>query len=160
MKENKQKWKWFFCIATALCMILFILGNALLDYRLSHAFSGFFVRLFGLTVGNGVQETDLVLRKIAHMIEYALLGISVIPLSIKINSRFKKSIIGFSFFFVLAVAVLDEHIQSFSDRSSSTSDIILDFFGALFGFLMGWLMIKVYEKIKQHYKKKIDMEVA
>lgn len=155
----KSKKKLAACMAVVVA-IIFILGNALLDYNASHALSGWFTRAFGLSQGCVEGESDFVLRKIAHVIEYALLGISVISLSIKINSRFQKSTIGFSFFFVLAVAVLDEHIQSFSDRSSSTGDIILDFFGALIGFLMGWLMIKAYEKIKQHYKKKIDMEVA
>ena len=39
-----------------------------------------------------------------------------------------------AFFYVLLVAVLDEHIQSFSDRTSSTGDILLDFIGSLTGF--------------------------
>lgn len=142
---------------------LFIFVNSAMDCESSHGISE---NVINIIIDNEENEDNtenvetketwkLVVRKGAHMIEFAFLGISVICLSLMIYGRYRKSIIGFSFFYVLAIAVLDEYIQSFSDRSSSTGDIILDFCGALIGFFFGWLIFKLYEKIKSRYKKKI-----
>lgn len=149
MKDNKQKWKWFFSIAAALGMILFILGNALLDYNLSHAFSGFFVRLFGLTAGNGAQEPDLVLRKIAHVIEYALLGGAAMMLRTLAKNAGKYVSLWSPLFCILATGVLDEFFQSLSNRSSSVSDILLDFSGGLLGMGIEAGICRIIKIMKQ-----------
>lgn len=139
-----------------LCVViatLLIFVNSTMDYESSHGMSGNVIDI--ITDNEEKKEPwELIVRKVAHMIEFAFLGLAVIVLTWNINSQFHKSLFGFSFFYVLAVAVTDEHIQSFSDRTSSTGDIILDFCGALIGFFIGWLIIKVYEKIKRHYKRK------
>lgn len=132
---------------------LLIFVNSTMNYESSHRMSGNVINI--ITDNEEEKEPgELIVRKGAHMIEFAFLGLAVITLTWNIRSRFHKSRFGFSFFYVLAIAVTDEHIQSFSDRTSSTGDIILDFSGALIGFFVGWLIIKVYEKIKQHFKGK------
>ncbi len=96
----------------------------------SHYFSGLIMRLFQLEGDAGYEQTELIIRKIAHLVEYAVLGIAVMAFLLKT----KKTFYGMAMFFVLAVAVVDEHIQSFSGRNSATGDILLDFVGALMGF--------------------------
>ena len=118
-----------------------------MDYVASHDASGNVAVIFTDKVAD--KETlELIVRKSAHMIEYAFLGVPVICMSLRIYDRYKKPLLGFSLFYVLAVAVTDEHIQSFSDRTSSTGDIILDFFGAMIGFLLGWILVRIYSVIK------------
>lgn len=97
---------------------------------------------------------EVFVRKSAHVIEYAVLGFAVMCLTLNIYKTFKKLFIGVAAFYVLAVAVADEHIQSFSDRTSSTDDIVLDFGGALFGFAVtfGLYWIIKYVQSKRHAK--------
>jgi len=69
------------------------------------------------------------IRKCAHFTEFMVLGAELILL--KLSS--KKPQIFTATFLALSVAVIDEFIQSFSDRTDSVSDILLDFGGAVFG---------------------------
>lgn len=139
--------------------MLFIFFNSTMDYVSSHSASSNITDI--LVLGNTVERetTENLIRKIAHMIEFAFLGAPVIAFAIHIHQHHKKPVYGFAFFYVLAVAVTDEHIQSFSDRTSSTGDIILDFCGALIGFLIVWLISKLYVTIKRRINKGRKQEV-
>jgi VanZ family protein len=83
-----------------------------------------------------------------------MLGIAATLIINRIARDYGRSAWGFGFFYVLAVAVTDEHIQSFSGRTSSTADIILDFCGGLIGFFAGWITVLVYMAIKHRYNKR------
>ena len=73
-----------------------------------------------------------VIRKAAHFVEYLILAIllywtfSYYPL-LGVNR------IIYSLFIVLFCAVLDEYLQSFVARTSSVSDVLLDFIGGSLG---------------------------
>ena len=74
------------------------------------------------------------IRKLAHFVEFSVLGFfpskTVHAYSGLKNQYFKIM------FFLLAVPVLDEFIQYFSDgRNSQVTDVILDFGGCIFGFI-------------------------
>ena len=121
-----------FWVITALGIIAFILVNALFDFQASHTLSGWFVELFGNPL-NDAEKTDMLFRKIAHVGEYALLGAGVVTL-FWLGKKKKPSLsIWCVLFFLLAMGVLDEFFQSFSNRTSSVSDVILDFAGAMLG---------------------------
>ena len=104
------------------------------------------------------QEISIgfVIRLFAHLIEFGALGVAVMGLVLSVKREWGKGFFGFGFFYVLAVAVLDEYIQSFSDRSSSIGDVLLDFSGALLGFaltaavfyLILWIKARKSNKIK------------
>lgn len=95
------------------------------------------------------KDARRLVRKAAHLVEYAALGVAVMLLTKEISVDFEKKCYGTALFYVLAVAVADEHIQRFSDRTSSTGDIILDFCGAVVGFLAAWLVMKLYAAIRK-----------
>ena len=130
----------------------FILINSAMDFEKSHSSSGVVTNI--ITSTDDAKEwdhTDMIVRKFAHVIEYAILGVSVACLLCYISHFYSLKLYGCGFSFVLLIAVLDEHIQSFSDRVSSTSDILLDFFGSLIGFAF---VVTIYLVVRYFIKKK------
>ena len=71
-------------------------------------------------------------RKAAHFIEYLILGVLLFLMFRIFNvSLWNQGI--YSLFLVLLCAVLDEYFQSFVFRTSSVSDVMLDFCSGLIG---------------------------
>ncbi len=74
----------------------------------------------------------LLIRKMAHVFEYALLGGGLF-----FYFRYQKcTTINrwiYTLFIVLLFATLDEYIQSFVGRTSSVRDVLLDFTGGIIG---------------------------
>ena len=78
------------------------------------------------------QTLSYLVRKAAHFIEYLILGILLYFILRVFNvSVINQSI--YALFVVLLCAVLDEYFQSFLARTSSVSDVLLDFSGGLVG---------------------------
>ena len=90
----------------------------------------FFDKLFG------EADWNYIIRKGAHLTEFGALGILVSALVFKVKVHFEKHLMGYGLFYVLLVAVTDEFIQSFSDRTSSVKDVFIDFAGALLGIII------------------------
>ncbi len=149
----KNKLKWILCIGFVL-VIGFIFVNALMDYSISHALSGWLADCLGIE--NKYHPTDIkngyfYLRKLAHVAEYGALGFLVMLMNRYRACRNKCVTLWFPMFFVLAVGVLDEFFQSFSNRTSSVNDIILDFIGGILGmFLAALLHRMIKRKNKSH----------
>ena len=77
-------------------------------------------------------------RKAAHFTEYFMLAVLLLLMFRSFNvSLWNQGI--YSLFVVLLCAVLDEYFQSFVFRTSSVSDVMLDFCGGLIsvGMLLG-----------------------
>ena len=138
---------------------LFIFINSSIDYELSHSVSGNLTDAI-IDENQNKDMLELFIRKGAHMLEFAFLGASVITTQIRAHTEWYKSKMGFSLFYVLFVAVIDEHIQSFSDRTSSTGDIFLDFFGALIGFAFVIAIHFIYGKIKKRKERRTLVEMV
>lgn len=97
--------------------------------------------------GNGVNVYAMV-RKVAHFVEFAALGAAAFSLTVALKARFGKPLFGYCLFYVLAVAVTDEYIQSFSDRASTVKDILIDFGGAVFGIAVICFVLWLKQKLK------------
>ena len=102
-----------------------------MDYNTSHGVSDTVVDI--IDPDQQLEAIKTPVRKLAHLVEYAALGVAIMLLVGEVYRDFKKRCLGFACFYALLVAVVDEHIQSFSDRTSSTADILLDFLGAALG---------------------------
>lgn len=96
---------------------------------------------------------DFWVRKAAHGIEFCFLGICVAALLLHIKKRYQRRLLGFGFFYLLLVAVIDEFIQSFNERTSCVEDIVIDFCGAVAGLLLVMLLIVLYKFIKKMSNK-------
>ena len=101
------------------------------------------------------KTLDFIVRKGAHGAEFALLGITVFSLSIILWESFKKPFFGTSLFYVLAVAVADEYIQSFKNRSNEVLDIVIDFTGGVLGILVTLIVYFVYRFLKKRIKRPV-----
>ena len=103
-------------------------------------------------VGEDVVDVTYLVRKGAHITEFFVLGVLVCNVLNEISKKRKnfKYILGYGLFYVLAVAVTDEYIQSFSDRTSSVIDVLIDFSGASSGFAATvlWGLLSEKSKIK------------
>lgn len=135
-----------------------IFFNSFEDIVESHHASGIVVDVIRPNENTENDNVELLVRKTAHLIEYAVLGIAVMLFVKCIEREYKKRLYAAGLFYVLLVAVLDEHIQSYSDRTSSTSDILLDFFGALIGFGIALAIFFIYVKLKNRKKSNGSVE--
>lgn len=137
------------CFSTLVILLtVFILFNSTKGNQKSHEISNAITEIIDINKSGADASKSINVRKIAHVVEFSALGMAVICLSIFCYRVFNVKTYGTAFFYVLAVAVADEHIQSFSDRSSSTSDIILDFFGALIGFCIVGIIVGIISAVK------------
>ena len=85
-------------------------------------------------ITNSEVQVSFIVRKGAHLAEFFLLGFLVMYAVAEVKKKL-PSMVGFGYFYVLLVAVTDEFIQSFSDRTSSVKDVLIDFTGAFIGFV-------------------------
>ena len=77
-----------------------------------------------------------VVRKAAHIAEYTLLGLALggqVWYVGKLNDKHKRWYIIATLFTGLAIASIDEIIQSFTGRTNSVSDVLIDFTGVIIG---------------------------
>ena len=132
---------------------LFIFSNSLAGYDQSHHTSDSVSQIILPNEYSDNEDILLIVRKIAHLIEYALLGIAVTVLLKCIEKDFQRKTYSVVLFYTLFVAVLDEHIQSFSDRTSSTADILLDFAGAIIGMVLVFGAVGLFRFFKRAKKR-------
>ncbi len=93
-----------------------------------------------------------VIRKVAHFLEFALLGFLSGWLMLHLNRRHKRIRMWmtwvFPAVFCLINAAFDEIHQIFSERGPSVWDVCIDFSGALFGLLLIQLIFLVLRGIR------------
>lgn len=149
----------FFWALTALVLLFtaFIFSNSFKNAQASHNDSAVITQIVEPVLENVFQvppqNTEHVVRKSAHFIEFAALGVSIVGWTLFVNAQYKKSLYGFSCFYALLVAVLDEFIQTFSDRGASVTDVLLDFSGALFGGVCLFLLVTIIKFLRNKNQK-------
>ena len=112
----------------------------------SGAFSQGFINklagLFGIDIAElPISEETLhkIVRKLAHTFEFACLG-GLLCLRLSQNSP--KTTIFTAFVLSVSVAIIDELIQSLSDRACRVTDMLIDSFGASLG--IGFALVLLY----------------
>ena len=92
-------------------------------------------------------------RKIAHAVEFTLLGLSVAGLLIVVKNNFNKLFLGWGYFYCLFVGVIDEFIQTFTGRTSMVRDVLIDFSGAFTGLTFCMIIFLLVKFIKNKKSK-------
>lgn len=94
-----------------------------------------------------ITLTDHLVRKLAHLCEYGLLGVEVAAWrSLQEQPRWGRGLlVAFGFL----VGTLDETIQLFVGRGNQFSDVLLDLFGFICGLYGLWLLLWLYGKRKK-----------
>lgn len=132
----------------------YIFSNSLKDAEASHAQSGAVMEmvepvLTPILRQETQEETEkklsFVVRKAAHFIEFALLGLCAGGLTATLMALYKRRLWLVGPAICLAVAGCDEYIQSFTDRTSSIKDVALDFGGSLCGLLLLTAVLWLYQ---------------
>ena len=155
------------CISLLLCVavIVFIFSNSLEDGKESHISSGRFVRLLKpiLDPHDRISPTDFsyFVRKLAHFTEFFWLGMTLCGV---IRGAYRPGVVGVASMshppiasaalLSLMTAVVDELIQSYTERTSSVRDVILDFCGAMCGLLLTALVWYGIDRIRRAHARK------
>lgn len=138
MKEIKIKQTVIFGILSVL-VVGFIFSQSLQRSEQSNAVSGGVMEWLRVILGPLFDSDDVMhkfVRKAAHFIEFSALGGCLGLFTDGLKDRFWRGWAVFMpLFTVLLTAVVDEFIQSFTDRSSMLKDVVLDFSGGLFGIV-------------------------
>ena len=118
--------------------VCFIFWNSFQNGETSNAFSGWIAELLQpfLDAHNTDARFHEHIRKLAHFIEFCILGCAVGGLMHWLRSLRGRYHIAMSLFILLAIAVIDEYIQSFTGRTSLVKDILIDFGGGLTGLIL------------------------
>jgi len=104
-----------------------------------------------VVVGEG-NATEHLVRKLAHVTEFACLGANLACLLL-VRRRVRWRAVGHALLAALLVALCDESIQIFTDRGAQVSDIWLDAAGAALGLCAVLLVALVCRKRKSADKK-------
>ena len=137
------------CFLLTLLCLVFIFGNSLDNAQESARKSGFVVKLIQKVfdaVFPGTVVREVVIRKIGHFSEFALLGLLLL-LCVRVHTERYLQNIFIPLFFSLAAAVSDEMIQLAGEgRSSEVRDVVIDFSGAVTGIIICILCVILYNR--------------
>jgi len=139
-----------------IAVLLFIWGNSLESEPESQARSLGIVALIkpllAPVVGTG-NVTDHLVRKIAHFLEFAVLGALLVLYTVVRGRLMLQSAVN-CLSFSLATAVTDESLQLISSRGSQVQDVLLDFAGAVAGASFVLLFYSVVTVIRRKQPSK------
>ena len=82
------------------------------------------------------EEWDVFVRKAAHGIEFAALGLCTAGFFICLSQKRNRGYVCAPLLYTLLVAVTDEYIQVFTKRTSEVRDVLIDFTGACCGLVL------------------------
>ena len=131
--------------------ICFIWGNSLLPPELSGRISQAVTELLGM---DGIGATDehpngeTMVRKMVHFVEFAVLGV-LLRLYLICRNPDRVSALCFYSICGLFFPLMDETLQTFSNRGASISDVWLDIGGYVFGVVACIVACSVITRIKR-----------
>ncbi len=136
----------FFLLAIGIW--IFIFGNSAQGVEQTHAISGWVAEfLRPLLNPNGWIEEKLYLylvRKIAHFVEFGALGVCLSGAAVNMDIRLRWAL-GLS----VLTACADETLQSFTGRTNSLKDVMLDSAGAVCGILSVYLILRIIKRYRE-----------
>ena len=96
-----------------------------------------------------IEQSEVIVRKLAHLTIYTLVGIFIMSFMCTYNIKMKVQF-GTSLLVGLIYAITDEIHQSFvPERGPSVIDVCIDLCGVLLGICIVILIITIYNKIKK-----------
>lgn len=136
------------CTVLLVCNLLFIWGNSLLPAEVSSMISGTLRQMLSFMLpsgGGALGGGDGVLRKIAHFVEFACLGMLLMWLAGMLRKPGAPALLG-----GFGAACVDELIQVFvPGRGPGIWDVLLDTAGVLTGIC---LLLAVHTLLKKRKK--------
>jgi VanZ family protein len=143
--------KIFFVISLAavLFLLAFIWRHSLQPGTISHAESQYVLHIV-LSYVNGTWLApyldDMHIRRLAHLTEYASLGLSMSCLSLILSGRQRKIWVMLA---GICIAAIDEYIQQFSGgRTSTWHDVVFDTLGCSAGIMVVAALRMLYRRYR------------
>lgn len=143
--------KIFFVISLAVVLLLvaFIWWHSLQPGTASHAESRYVLSIV-LSYADGTwlapYLNDMHIRRLAHLTEYASLGLSMSVLSLILSGRQHKIwvlLVG------ICIAAIDEYIQKFSGgRTSTWHDVVFDTVGCFAGIVLMAVLSMIWRRCR------------
>ena len=137
----------------ALCTLVFIYSNSLKNGPESMKQSSVVVEVVEPIIDpNHTMSEDLlttIVRKGAHFTEFFLLGLTLRMMFIYVSRLSNKKFFVTPFFVCLFAAVIDEFIQSFTERTSAVLDVLIDFSGSTLAILLVMMVMLVIHLIRK-----------
>lgn len=136
-------------------LLAFIWGNSILtsdqSWAISNSVKEFISNTLGLFTSHSTQASSELsgafVRKLAHFVEFSLLGISIVFVNPKYcRTNFQK--LALVLLIGILTATIDETIQIFSGRTSAVKDIWIDFSGYIFGVITAYSAQFLFNKTK------------
>ena len=156
MHLKKTQIKFIIFAILALAVLAFIFFNSTRPGDESNDISkGVMDYILKIIDPNGVLNTRIVhyiVRKSAHFIEFMVFGVCLCGMAVAVLDETHRLYAALTLLVALFCAVIDEFIQSFTSRTSSPRDVLLDFAGSVTGVLIAFLISFVIRK-KQKKKK-------
>ena len=147
-----------FTFAT-IATVIYIFSNSMQIAAVSSGRSGEVMQLLNgwlAKLGLSVRFSESVVRKLAHIAEYAMLGFWL-TLTLRVYTQRVLSHFAWPLFFGLAVPVADEFLQTMvPGRSGQVSDIIIDFSGVCMGALVALfllLLVRMFNVLRKSKTK-------
>ena len=153
MKNTKiKRWLWVFA-GLSVAMAALIWGHSMMSREASSGESlSVLALLMPILDAFGIGDAEIahgVLRKVAHFVEFAALGVTVCGFTVNLGRLRGQRLVSLPLLMLLSVAVTDEFIQLFSGRAAMVQDVVLDFAGGVTGLgfaALCWLLIKRLKK--------------
>ena len=152
MADSKKKRSQIILFVLTILTVLFIWGQSMLPTARSSNESKTVTEVIVKPVQEAITGnrtvTDNIVRKWAHAIEYAVLGIE---LTLLISGRQKLWLtLSRVFSYGTGIALLDETIQIFSGRGPKVQDVWIDALGVTIGMTVTTVILVIIRAVKQH----------
>ena len=133
------------CAVLLACNLLFIWGNSLINADLSGSLSQWVRDMLGTVAGEMPGQSDGVLRKLAHFLEFCSLGF-LLSWQLAMRKEKIRALVLPSAALGCLAACVDEMLQHFSPgRAPRLTDVGIDTAGVLVGigiFCLGYTLMK------------------
>ena len=138
-----------FFVVAIVGWLVFLFFNSSEGYVDSNMRSYYFLKKFNINNGEISYETNVLIRKLAHLFEYMVLAIILIII-FKLFSFRKSTLCTTTLFLIILIGTLDEFYQSFiPGRSSLVSDVLIDTLGGVLAVILYLFLAEIRYLIKK-----------
>ena len=138
-----------FFVVVIVGWLAFLFFNSSEGYADSNMRSYHLLQRFNINNGEISYETNVLIRKLAHLFEFMVLAIILIII-FKLFSFRKSTLCTTTLFLIILIGTLDEFYQSFiPGRSSLVSDVLIDTLGGVLAVILYLFIAEIRYLIKK-----------
>ena len=138
-----------FFVVAIVGWLVFLFLNSSEGYADSNMRSYYFLKKLNINNGEITYETNVLIRKLAHLFEFMVLAIILIII-FKLFSFRKSTLCTTTLFLIILIGTLDEFYQSFiPGRSSLVSDVLIDTLGGVLAVILYLFIAEIRYLIKK-----------